>query len=276
MSGTDKETKPPENKTIVCLLGELNIDQEKVSVGAVCGEETLVQLDKPAPLGNALTVGTWLNNSWGTKVDALVVKTPDATTNKVGSQSDVKAPDVEKNLKTLGFPEQIVTPLAQLILAKIVITDLYVRLWKEKVDNKPVDRKAFKFGIAVDFANDQNAKGLNCSRRSICRTSNSGSSMLRRILISPRTNSSCLPCACSVTRRHRKRSRKGKKKKRKPTAPPLSKGEKLSRSEKRLLRRRGHAPLRDAGEVPSPGKGQPWPPTFAAPLRPRKTSSRPG
>lgn len=164
MGDTTTTSEPPPNKTVICLLGELQIDQEKVSVGVVSDrekKETLVQLDKPAPLGNALTVGTWLNDSWGTKVEALVVKTPDASTKKVGSQSDVKQADVEAHLKKLGFPDQVVTPLSQLFCATIVITDLHVHLWTETFNNKPADRKAFKFGIAVNLANVQNAKGLN-------------------------------------------------------------------------------------------------------------------
>ncbi len=141
----------PDNKTIVCLLGDLQIDQEKVSVGVVSAEETIVQLDKPASLGNALTVGSWLNDSWGTKVDALLVKKP--VNGKVGSQSGIKKEDIVKHLtEDLKYPDQVVNILADLFLARIVITDLYIRLWKDKADGKEVSKKAFKFGIAVDFS----------------------------------------------------------------------------------------------------------------------------
>ncbi|MGH7121734.1 MAG: hypothetical protein ACREFP_22545 [Acetobacteraceae bacterium] len=154
----------PANETIVCLLGELKIDKEQVSVGVAYTKketttDTLVQLDKPAPLGNALTVGTWLNDSWSTKVDALLVKPLQG--DKVGSQADVKAADVEAHLKKLGYPDQVVPLLAKLFTTQIVITDLYVRLWNEKVDNKAVSKKAFKFGIAVDFATGEDKQGLN-------------------------------------------------------------------------------------------------------------------
>jgi hypothetical protein len=155
-----KTESPPDNETVVCLLGELKIDEERVSVGVVSGKDTLVQLDKPALLGDALTVGSWLNDSWGTKVDALVIKKPD-NDGKVGSQKDVKPEDIKKHLKELNYPDQVVNLLAELFRAQIVITDLYVHLWKEPRNGTDFDRKAFKFGIAVNFANLQNKNGLN-------------------------------------------------------------------------------------------------------------------
>lgn len=151
---------PPANESVVVLLGELNIDEKRVTVGVVSGEDTLVQLDRPAAVGNALTIGSWLNDAWGTKVDALVVK-PLGANNKVGSQRSVTKTELEAHLKKdCGFPDQIAPMLADLFTAEIVVTDLYARIWKERANGSTVDRKAFKLGIAVDFATSQNAKGL--------------------------------------------------------------------------------------------------------------------
>ena len=115
----------------------------------------IVQLDKPAKLGNALTVGSWLNDSWATKVDALVVK--QLVNGKVGSQSQVTKDEVVKHLKDdMKYPEQVTNLLAELFVAPIWITDLFIRRWNEN----GTDKSAFKFGIAIKFANQQNNEGL--------------------------------------------------------------------------------------------------------------------
>jgi hypothetical protein len=147
--------KPPapqnqtdKNITTVCVLGQLKAEGEEVSIGAIFGEDTTVLLEKPTKLGNALTIGAWLNNSWGTKVDALLVKEP-GNDGKV-HQSDVKAADVKKHLDG-KYPAEVTEFLSKLFVADVYITDLYLRRWKEKEDGKELTKTAFKFGMAVDF-----------------------------------------------------------------------------------------------------------------------------
>jgi hypothetical protein len=151
------KAEPAPNETVVCVLGRLRIEDEKISVGVLTGKETIIQLSKPAKLGNALTVGSWLNDAWATRVDALLVKRDFDAKGKIGSQSSVKKDQVIKHLKDdLGYPDQVTNLLAELFLAPIYITDLYIRSWKEG----EVDKSAFKFGMAIKFANEQNKDGL--------------------------------------------------------------------------------------------------------------------
>ncbi len=148
--------KAAANETTVYVLGKLRIEDEKVSVSAVAGKNMILKLDKPAKLGNALTIGAWLNNSWDTQVDALLVNKRDAR-GKVASQSKVTKTQVEDHLKTLDrYPTEVVNLLAELFTANIWITDLDVR--RSEVNG--VAENAFKFGIVVDFANNQNPDGL--------------------------------------------------------------------------------------------------------------------
>lgn len=155
---TPENAKVPKNETVVCLLGRLSIGSEKVSVGVVTGKETIVQLSKPAKLGNALDVGSWLNDSWATEVPALLVKEERDANKKIGKQA-VQKNDVVNHLKKEGYPDQVTNLLAELFLAPIYITDLYIRRWKEEDTDKDY-KTAFKFGIAVKFANPQNKGGL--------------------------------------------------------------------------------------------------------------------
>ncbi|HEY3910444.1 MAG TPA: hypothetical protein VGM07_11195 [Stellaceae bacterium] len=149
--------KPAANETTVYVLGKLRIEDEKVSVSAVAGKNMILKLDKPAKLGNALTIGAWLNNSWRTQVDALLVNKRDPTTGKVASQSKVTKAQVEDHLTALDrYPKEVVNLLAELFTANIWITDLDVRCFEVN----GVAENAFKFGIVVDFANDQNPDGL--------------------------------------------------------------------------------------------------------------------
>lgn len=139
----------PTNETIFCITGSLKIEDQKVPVVAKTGDDTLIELTKPAKLGNALSIGTWLNDAWGTKVDVLLVKEPDPQTKKVGSQKDVTQAEVKAKLGSL--PPAVQETVAKLLLADVWITDLYIRSWKEGEENAKKDRKAFKFGITVDF-----------------------------------------------------------------------------------------------------------------------------
>jgi hypothetical protein len=146
--------EPEKNETIVCVSGTLLFDQEKVPVVAETGKELLIELNKPAKLGNALTVGTWLNNSWATPVDMLLVKKPNQATHQVESQSNVTKEEVKTHLTSQGMPDQVTNLLADLLTAEVWITDLYIRRWKDKVDNQDVDKQAFKFGISVKFTEE--------------------------------------------------------------------------------------------------------------------------
>lgn len=142
-----------ENETIVCVSGTLLFDTEKVPVVAKTGQELLIELNKPAKLGNALTVGTWLNNSWATPVDMLLVNKP-GSDKKVESQSKLKKEDVVAHLKG-KVPAQVENTLAELLLAEVWVTDLYIRTWKDKDgENKEIDKRAFKFGISVKFKDE--------------------------------------------------------------------------------------------------------------------------
>jgi hypothetical protein len=150
----DNQPPAPQNQTdknitTVCVLGQLKAEGEEVSIGAIFGEDTTVLLEKPTKLGNALTIGAWLNNSWGTKVDALLVK--EAGNDGKVHQSDVKAADVKKHLDVKGYPAEVTEFLSKLFVADVYITDLYLRRWKEKPDGKELTKTAFKFGMAVDF-----------------------------------------------------------------------------------------------------------------------------
>lgn len=146
-----KDPKPadePTNETIFCVTGSLKIEDQKVPVVAKTGEDMLIELTKPAKLGNALSIGTWLNDAWGTKVDILLVKEPD-NQGKVISQKDVTQAQVKAKLGSL--PPAVQETVAKLLLADVWITDLYIRSWNEGEGDKAKSRKAFKFGISVDF-----------------------------------------------------------------------------------------------------------------------------
>jgi hypothetical protein len=144
----------PENETIFCITGSLKIEDQKVPVVARTGDDTLIELTRPAKLGNALSIGTWLNDAWSTKVDVLLVKTPDPGTDKVGSQKGVTEEQVKAKLGSV--PEAMRDTVAKLLLAEVWITDLFIRSWKEGEGKK----KAFKFGINVDFTVDGATDGI--------------------------------------------------------------------------------------------------------------------
>jgi hypothetical protein len=144
------QNQTEKNITTVCILGKLKAEDEEVSIGAIFGEDTTVLLEKPTKLGNALTIGAWLHNSWHTDVDALLINKADKD-GKVPSQSTLKAADVKKHLDSKGYPAEVTDLLSRLFTADVYITDLYLRSWKEKPDGKEVTKSAFKFGMAVDF-----------------------------------------------------------------------------------------------------------------------------
>lgn len=148
MAKDPQPAEEPKNETIFCITGSLKIEDQKVPVVAKTGDDMLIELTKPAKLGNALSIGTWLNDAWGTKVDVLVVKEPD-NQGKVISQKDVTQAQVKAKLGSL--PPAVQETVAKLLLADVWITDLYIRSWKEGEESAKKDRKAFKFGITVDF-----------------------------------------------------------------------------------------------------------------------------
>jgi hypothetical protein len=143
----DKAKQPDEQITTVFFGGELEVDNEIVPVQGESGKRTIVELRRPVKLGNALTVGTWLNDMWKTPVPVLLVNKPNPQTQKVGSQKDVQRPEVEAHLAQLGIPEQVHEFLATLLLANVYITDLYIDLYQDNKEQK----RAFKFGTVVDF-----------------------------------------------------------------------------------------------------------------------------
>lgn len=149
-------TKVEKNETLFCFTGSFQIDEQKVQVVAKTGDETLIELTKPAKLGNALTIGTWLNNTWNTPVDILLVKKP-GQDKMVESQSQVTPEEVRANLGSL--PETIRKSVATLLLANVWITDLYIRSWKVAPDDKS-NRTAMKFGIMVDITGGGASDGL--------------------------------------------------------------------------------------------------------------------
>lgn len=149
MAKPPEPTAEPTNETIFCITGSLKIEDQKVPVVARTGDDMLIELTKPAKLGNALSIGTWLNDAWSTPVDVLLVKTPDPQTKKVGTQKGVTEAEVKAKLGSL--PPAVQDTVAKLLLAEVWITDLYIRSWKEGAGDNAKSRKAFKFGITVDF-----------------------------------------------------------------------------------------------------------------------------
>jgi len=155
---SDTEEKDA-NETLFCITGSLKIEDQKVPIVAKTGDDTLIELTRPAKLGNALTVGTWLNNTWATPVDILLVNKPAGPDKQVASQSKVTVAQVKANLGSL--PEQAKETVAKLLLADVWVTDLYIRSWKEGEDADAKSRKAFKFGITIDFTGGKTMDGID-------------------------------------------------------------------------------------------------------------------
>lgn len=155
----DPEPTPEgANETTFFVSGTLEVEKDKnVTVVARTGKETLIELNERAKLGNALTIGTWLNNTWATPVEVLLVNKPDPNNgNKVASQADIKQPAVKAHLATQGVPAQLADQLAILLVADIWIEDLYIKSW---TDEKGNSQKALKFGVSVDFKEGLNLFG---------------------------------------------------------------------------------------------------------------------
>src|SRR5215472_2492101 len=129
MAESTRENAPadtPANDTTFCALGKLRVeDDKKLAVGVLIDNtQLMVRLSEPAPLGNALTIGTWLANSWHTEIEELLVLKKDGKP-EFPSEARVNKAAVRKHLSDMKkFPEEIIDFLATLMVTRITVDDL--------------------------------------------------------------------------------------------------------------------------------------------------------
>ena len=139
---SDETIDPAKNKTLVGLRADMKFGKELVPIQGFVGEEFHLKLQKPAPIGSAMSVAYWLKDAF--KVDSpgmKVVTLEGVDTGKDFAEipkADLKT-KIEKNLATQGVPPAAIEVLTSLLAARVEVNALSIDVIPEK--KKEGDKK---------------------------------------------------------------------------------------------------------------------------------------
>ena len=148
-------------KTVVGLQGDMTINDKKVGVDAVFGQDFFLQLAQEANLGSPISFAYWLREQYqvdGEGMDLLKVPGADYDTlkkfNSKWRGGETERGKIEKavkeNLASKGIPGPAVKLMTTALLAEVVITDLLVAI-KQPAAEGGESTKKLKFGLAINF-----------------------------------------------------------------------------------------------------------------------------
>lgn len=170
------DAPPPE--TIIGLRTDMTINEEKVAVDLVIGQDLYFQLAKEANFGTPIGIAYWLRDTYEVKSDGINLLTPYLTLsefktehakyklalkNKNKAGKDEFENKIKENLTKGNMPPSVLDILTTALLAEIKITDLVIKIVNPKDGTGKVlndaDAKAagkfterwFKFGLAIEF-----------------------------------------------------------------------------------------------------------------------------
>lgn len=144
-------------KTVVGLHGDMTINDQKVGVDAVFGQDFFLQLAQEINLGSPISFAYWLREQYqvdGAGMDLLKVEGYDTlrdfnTAWRGGKQKEIEG-KVKENLEKKGIPGPAVKLMTTALLAEVVITDLLVAI-KQPATQGAKSEKKLKFGLAINF-----------------------------------------------------------------------------------------------------------------------------
>jgi hypothetical protein len=147
-------------KTVVGLHGDMTINDQKVGVDAVFGQDFFLQLAQEINLGSPISFAYWLREQYqvdGPGMDLLKV---DGYKSEIKTLKDFNAAwksdrkgievSVRQNLEKKGIPGPAVKLMTTALLAEVVITDLLVAI-KQPATQGAESEKKLKFGLAINF-----------------------------------------------------------------------------------------------------------------------------
>lgn len=146
--------------TEVYLRADTRIDEQPVPIEATIGKDFFLQLARPATLGTPVSFGYWLNETYKTKVNLLILDDLDG--DSIASTRELRALEktnpgelvsrLERHLAKQGIPEKVQNLLSKALLAKITIIDLLID--GRKSDGAEVTDSSglkLRFGLEVSF-----------------------------------------------------------------------------------------------------------------------------